>query len=492
MNKWMLATLCIAGGILLLAAGVKGTSPATAPTTATTLSAATTYTAEIDVRDKVMPARDGEDVHEYPLPVEERGIYELTFSSLAKGKPLQGTLNIVNELDAPLYKYAIADPSLDYLFFPVLEPRAYVVRFTVGSDGSQGIPFHITARQYHPEVTAAMQRSAEAAIDRSIALLMKYQPEENTGDDARACEALAMMALGTGKGAAERMAIIDQVYLPRIAEQFSESPDNIWQGHRVKGWFSNDHFGYAHAIATLALAEVAEARGSDKARALAVQGVECLLATQNTERKSPLWEGPVKRSSVYYGGWRYRPQDITSDISVTGWCAVALGAAGAAHIEVDGMRDGVDDAVAYVKSLGSAHGFSYVGGDDTADDVRLGVGVLISLLFGEDAGILNGLTQNLDTHLPAGTQVDRGFGFPLYYAYYGTRANYLRGGYAWEAWRATMIRQLLKLQKPDGSWSSFDDEQGLGPIYSSAMGTMILRMCLNDVPAYLRQEVRGF
>ena len=80
----------------------------------------------------------------------------------------------------------------------------------------------------------------------------------------------------------------------------------------------------------------------------------------------------------------------------------------------------------------------------------------------------------------------------LYYWYYATRLNYLRGGFAWEAWRTTMAAQLISIQREDGTFHTYASEGPFAEAYSTALGSMILRMCLNDVPAYLKQEVRGF
>jgi hypothetical protein len=98
----------------------------------------------------------------------------------------------------------------------------------------------------------------------------------------------------------------------------------------------------------------------------------------------------------------------------------------------------------------------------------------------------------LDAHLPAGTQVDDRGAYAFYYWYYGTRINYLRGGEAWDRWRTAMMLQLIRRQHRDGHWEAFDGETSPGHRYATALGAMILRICLEDVPAYLRQEVKGF
>ena len=55
-----------------------------------------------------------------------------------------------------------------------------------------------------------------------------------------------------------------------------------------------------------------------------------------------------------------------------------------------------------------------------------------------------------------------------------------------------MITQLTRLQRPDGSFPAYGAEATLPPRYSTAISAMILRLCLNDVPLYLKQEYRSF
>ena len=52
---------------------------------------------------------------------------------------------------------------------------------------------------------------------------------------------------------------------------------------------------------------------------------------------------------------------------------------------------------------------------------------------------------------------------------------------------------IVKLQDADGSWSARGKETVAGTKrYATALSILILRMCLNDQPAYMTQEVKGF
>ncbi|HZL72930.1 MAG TPA: hypothetical protein VFC86_10745, partial [Planctomycetota bacterium] len=59
-------------------------------------------------------------------------------------------------------------------------------------------------------------------------------------------------------------------------------------------------------------------------------------------------------------------------------------------------------------------------------------------------------------------------------------------------WRATALRQLLRRQQEDGSWAAFGYESAPGPRWTTAIGLMMLRLCLNEPPKYLRVEAKGF
>jgi hypothetical protein len=170
---------------------------------------------------------------------------------------------------------------------------------------------------------------------------------------------------------------------------------------------------------------------------------------------------------------------------------VALSAVDAAGLEVPGLREALDAGLEYVRRCGQEDGFHYQP-DGHVSVTLQSIGILVYLLHGEEDRRLEGALRALDPHLPAGTQVRGANSYCFYHWYYGTRANYLRGGYPWQAWRAVMIRQLLLQQAKDGRWRSVDREEPVGDRFTTALGVMILRVCLERVPGYLKHEVRGF
>jgi hypothetical protein len=247
---------------------------------------------------------------------------------------------------------------------------------------------------------------------------------------------------------------------------------------------------YQNAVTALALGEVAS-KGHAAAKTPCAQLIRYLLAAQLSQRRPPAW-GPVGREAPNYGGWRYAADSIDADISVSGWCMISLMAADAAGVRNADIRPALDSGISFISRCTAEGNFVYTVGETQRGDIRSSIGALLFVLYAEDSVSLENTLRYLAKHLSQGTQVDRGEDYPLYYAYYCTRVNYLLGGRAWLNWRATMIDQLARLQRPDGSFMAFGNEKDLTPRYSTALGEMILRMCLDDVPAYLKQEIKGF
>jgi hypothetical protein len=337
------------------------------------------------------------------------------------------------------------------------------------------------------KVTAEERAAGAAATDRAVAWLLQLPESRTAADNVIASESMVLAALAEGRGARERREQLEREYVAWLAPYFTKLEGGPWRGRDV---FSCTKNIYTHAMATLGLVEAA-ANGSEQARALATRGVEFLLATQNTLQKPAQWKGPVPKESQGYGGWRYVPDDPHADLSIVGWCLVAITAADAAGIRADGMRDGATAALTFVDKISNEYGFGYDHAGSRAN-LHNAIGALLELLYDERSNGFAFATGELDAHLWAATQVDTADQFPFYYLYYGTRAMYLRRGEAWENWRAVALRQLLRRQQADGSWAALEGEQQAGIRWVTALGLMALRLCLDEPPRYLRLEVQGF
>ncbi|MDH4220636.1 MAG: VWA domain-containing protein, partial [Candidatus Aminicenantes bacterium] len=89
---------------------------------------------------------------------------------------------------------------------------------------------------------------------------------------------------------------------------------------------------------------------------------------------------------------------------------------------------------------------------------------------------------------PVWNKEDPGNGYPFYYWYYGTRAMLSAGGEDWQIWKDWMCRLLVDNQNGDGSWSGNQSEENM-PIYTTALGALMLELCCGHLPIYMRESV---
>jgi len=389
-----------------------------------------------------------------------------------------------------LFDYRLDQKMPNYLYFPVLEKGTYDVTVRGAAVGAS---YKLQLRHLEVKVTEQDTGAAKAAIEKGMASLAAASPVQARSVSlyAPAIESLAMAALDSDPAQAHKERI-QKDYLPWLKTQLQEVPGVQWNGKPVAGVIRANASMYDTAIATLALAEMAPR--SPDAKALAEQGARFILAAQVTDRRPPEWRTAAK-TSPFFGGWRYFPQSLDADLSVSGWCIIALNACAVAGIQPEGMRESLEDAVKFVRKAQAPDGFGYeINGGGGSGPIRDAIGGLVYQLYGEHSRENDEGMAYLDRQLYAGTQTaDLDQDYPLYYAYYATRLHYLRGSFAWEAWRMTTLRQLVKLQQADGSWLAARKETVTGAgRYATALSILILRMCLNDQPAYMTQEVKGF
>ncbi|MBI2919787.1 MAG: hypothetical protein HYY18_01730 [Planctomycetes bacterium] len=385
-----------------------------------------------------------------------------------------------------LYSYEATLAVETWVFYPVLArgPAWFRAVFRGVRPGSK---YEFTLAPFEGPATQAERAAARAAIGRGVAWLLQKGAKDGKSSHPVAAESLVLAALVEGEGRESRAEFADREFVQWLAAAMKPREGGAWAGHDVSAPHDQT---YLVAIATLALAEAASSDHKPAAE-LCRRCLEWLLAAQLTERRPAAWK-PVERTNNHHGGWRYSPKEETADISVTGWGLVALAACDAAGVEAPGMREAVDDALAFVKRCGDHGGFRYQPRGIGNNGIRNAIGALVGLLYGMEGPYVGTAFDEIDRHLFAATQVDDAEDYAMYYAYYATRACFLRGGPGWESWRSVMIRQLLRIQKPDGSWPAFHEESAPGPRYATALAVMILRLCLDEAPRYLKKEVRGF
>jgi hypothetical protein len=178
------------------------------------------------------------------------------------------------------------------------------------------------------------------------------------------------------------------------------------------------------------------------------------------------------------GGWRYQPQPVDADLSVTICQIMGLRAARDAGIHVpDDVRE---KCIAYVKKSRNRDGsFSYMPGAGHSSPAMTAAGVtsLYSAGIYEGPEVEQGL-KVIDRTRP-GKIAGMG-GHYFYTHYYSVQAMWHAGGEYWNQWYPAIRDELVKSQQPDGSWAN----DGGGPEYSAAMATIILQMPLNYLPVF--------
>ncbi|HEY7116346.1 MAG TPA: prenyltransferase/squalene oxidase repeat-containing protein [Tepidisphaeraceae bacterium] len=236
---------------------------------------------------------------------------------------------------------------------------------------------------------------------------------------------------------------------------------------------------YGHAIATIALAEVygmeADAAQRKRVRAALVHAVKVLQTAQDAKKEEP-----------FRGGWRYEIASADSDLSVSGWCILALRAAQNAGIDVP--KDSADRAAGFVLHCWrpEERGFAYQPGNPQATLTMTASGVLDLYLLdrGSRAEARRGASF-LAAHL-----VDDKTEYPYYARYYTTQAAFQAGGELWPTiWNRTQA-DLLKLQgdqkEKDGSWPQSRTSNEPGQTYATAMSVLTLAIPLRLLPTYQR------
>jgi hypothetical protein len=220
---------------------------------------------------------------------------------------------------------------------------------------------------------------------------------------------------------------------------------------------------YGQGFAALFLAEVVGVTPRQDVAEKLRGAVGLILKAQNSE-----------------GGWRYTPEPLDADLSVTICQMMALRAARNAGVYVPAKA--ITAAVDYVRRAQNTDGgfmYQLEGGESR---FPLTVGAIVAL-------------QNAGRY--SGPELEAAYGFverrlgenlsPMshnyfFYAhYYAVQAMWQRGGQAFASYYRGMRRILLELQAEDGSWPDV-----LGRQYATAMACLILTAPRSLLPIFQR------
>jgi len=228
---------------------------------------------------------------------------------------------------------------------------------------------------------------------------------------------------------------------------------------------SSDSHGpmYGHGFATLFLAEVYGMSRNPKVRETLSNAVKLIVGAQNES-----------------GGWRYQPNAIDADISVTICQVMALRAARNAGIYVDAHV--IESCNEYVKRCQNPDGgFMYrlLGGPSAFPRSAAGVVALYSGGIYKGDEIKRGLDYLME-HKPRGPSFDSSSHY-FYGHYYAVQAMWQAGGKYWKEWYPAIRQSLIARQDPQGFWAD-----SICPEYGAAMACLILQMPNNYLPIFQR------
>ncbi len=231
---------------------------------------------------------------------------------------------------------------------------------------------------------------------------------------------------------------------------------------------NSGQYMYFHGAATFALAELYGQAPTDALRIKLDKMVKVILGAQSKD-----------------GGWRYRPISSDADISVTVLSVVALRAAKNNGLAVP--QKTIDDAVEYVRKCHhkDSGGFAYQPGQG-AGFARTAAAIYSLQVCGHyDDPKLAAASKYLFDNLKPGEQ------WFTYGNSYAAPAHYMIGGEVWEQWYGKISALLLEKVKTDEGgkfhWETdLDGGGGVGPVYSTAVFTMILALPNHYIPLYQR------
>jgi hypothetical protein len=234
---------------------------------------------------------------------------------------------------------------------------------------------------------------------------------------------------------------------------------------------------YGQGIVTLALAE---AYGVEPVAAKRRQEWAALQRLVDVILKAQA----VQKDESYSGGWRYEPAAADSDISLSGWNALALRAAQDVGIKVP--KESLARAEAFVARcyVPDQKRFAYQPHRETRLGAT-GTGVLCLYLLDandEDRNKAAEAVKTLSAH-----PLDEQNSFPFYSAYYVTHAAFAAGDDAWKTVSKETLGWLTKRQLPDGSWdATAAGSQESSRVYRTSMAVLTLAVPQRLLPIFQR------
>lgn len=237
---------------------------------------------------------------------------------------------------------------------------------------------------------------------------------------------------------------------------------------------------YTQAIVTLALAQAYGVEPTAEKRAKQHAALKRLVAVI-------LKAQAVRKDAPHAGGWRYARDAPDSDLSLSGWNALALRAAGDAGVPVppEALRRAADYVAACRATDGVGPAFAYQPGGAVQTGTTA-TGVLCLYLLEHDPrpeAVDAGRTL---VRRPADAKALGGY--TSYGTFYLVQAAGQAGDDVWAAVARPALDRLVKAQQPDGGWAKDwpTASEEPGRVYRTAMATLTLTVPYRVLPVYQR------
>lgn len=343
-------------------------------------------------------------------------------------------------------------------------PPAYTTRSIAG-----GLALLAAVSSLRAEVKPTPD--VDAAIDKALTFLARQQQKDGSihdGPNKTAMTGLAVLAYlaaghtpDNGKHGLVVRQAVDFLVSAVPKDGYIGSTD----GSRM----------YGQGIVALALAEAYGVEPDEQRRVKLRAALERLLKVILDAQKIP-------KDSAHAGGWRYEPGSGDSDLSLSGWCALALRAS--QNIGMNVSREPVDQAVAYVARCVRQNdgAFSYQPGQEAKVAMTSVAIVNLCLLDAADRPEVEKAARWLANH-PVKINTD----FPHYAAYYSMQAaNQIGGDLAEQVWKNSKSLLLPRQNSEDGGFAPSPNGQEPGRVYSTAMSVLTLAVPYQMLPIYQR------
>ena len=322
-----------------------------------------------------------------------------------------------------------------------------------------------------------------ASVDQAVQKALAFLAKRLASDESLAREVKGMSAVAGLAG----MAFLSVGHTPgrgpygdvvnRCIDFILATPAEGPHGGAAKGWLGRSGHDkmYGHAIATLFLSQVSgmvDPERQKKMDVLLPKALKVILTAQ-----------AVKKEARFAGGWRYKPDSPDSDLSISGWCLMALRSARLNGAPVP--AEAIQKAIAFVNRCRAGNGgFHYQPGSHVSPGMS-GVGLLCRELTGHHDDEINRRCGDYVSGWPHHDSPPHLTSYHEYNTYYISQGLFQLGGKYWERFAPRLYKYLVKYQRDDGGWTGSSDAS-YGRLYPTSMYVLSLTVSYRQLPIYQR------